>query len=134
MENRLRRQIYLILLIAALQGAVGVALAAVAAHIDGSANLATASQFLMVHACAGLALAAFAATLPTPRPGLIYASFALQAGVTLFSADLALRVLGSGRLFPYAAPIGGSATILSWAALAVWALVSLVKAGRDQGG
>jgi len=129
----MRRENSLILLIAALHGAAGVALAAAAAHIDGGANLATASHFLMVHACAGLALASLAAALPKPQPGLIYATFALQAGVTLFSSDLALRVLGSGRLFPYAAPIGGSATILSWGAIAVWALASFAKAGRDQG-
>ncbi len=93
MENGLRREHALILLIAALQGAAGVTLAAVAAHLDASANLATASQFLMVHACAGLALAALAGALSTPPRGLIYATFALQAGVTLFSADLALRAL-----------------------------------------
>ncbi|MGC1860149.1 MAG: DUF423 domain-containing protein, partial [Methylocystis sp.] len=62
----MRREHALILLIAALQGAGGVTLAAVAAHVDASANLATASQFLMVHACAGLALAALAAALSTP--------------------------------------------------------------------
>jgi uncharacterized membrane protein YgdD (TMEM256/DUF423 family) len=128
MEIGLRREHALILLIAALQGAAGVTLAAVAAHVDGSANLATASQFLMVHAGAGLALAALAAGLTTPRRGLIYATFALQAGVTLFAADLALRVLGPGKLFPYAAPIGGTTTILSWLALAVWAATKFVKA------
>ncbi len=133
MENGLRREHALILLIAALQGAAGVTLAAVAAHVDASANLATASQFLMVHACAGLALAALAAALSTPPRGLIYATFALQAGVTLFSADLALRALGPGRLFPYAAPIGGTTTILSWVALAVWAMIRLVKNDRDRG-
>ena len=133
MENGLRRQHALILLIAALQGAGGVTLAAVAAHVDASANLATASQFLMVHACAGLALAALAAALSTPPRGLIYATFALQAGVTLFSADLALRALGAGKLFPYAAPIGGTTTILSWVALALWAMIRLVKNDRDSG-
>jgi len=130
----LRRENALILLIAALQGAAGVTLAAVAAHVDASPNLATASQFLMVHAGAGLALAALAAASPPPPRGLICATFALQAGVTLFSADLALRALGTGRLFPYAAPIGGTTTILSWVGLAVWATIRLVKAGRESGG
>ncbi len=134
MENGLRREHALIVLIAALQGAGGVTLAAVAAHGDASASLATASQFLMVHACAGLALAALAAALSTPPRGLIYATFALQAGVTLFSADLALRALGPGKLFPYAAPIGGTTTIVSWLALALWAMIRLAKTDRDRGG
>jgi uncharacterized membrane protein YgdD (TMEM256/DUF423 family) len=134
MENGLRREHALIVLIAALQGAGGVTLAAVAAHGDASASLATASQFLMVHACAGLALAALAAALSTPPRGLIYATFALQAGVSLFSTDLALRALGPGRLFPYAAPIGGTTTIVSWLALALWATIRLAKTDRDRGG
>ncbi len=114
----MRRENYLIALIAALHGAAGVGLAATAAHIDNSALLATSSQFLMVHAGAGLALAALAAVFPAPNRGLVFSAFALQTGVTLFSADLALRALGSGKLFPYAAPIGGSTTILAWLAIA----------------
>lgn len=121
----MRRENYLIALIAALQGAAGVALAAAAAHIDNSALLVTSSQFLMVHAGAGLALAALAAVLPTPHRGLLFCVFTLQASVTLFSADLALRALGSGKLFPYAAPIGGSTTILAWFAIAAWLALRL---------
>ncbi|MGA8172110.1 MAG: DUF423 domain-containing protein [Methylocystis sp.] len=128
----MRRARYLIPLIAALQGAAGVSLAAVAAHADGGPNLSTASLFLMVHACAGLGLGALVQAQFDPKPGLVYASIALQAGVTLFSTDLALRALGSGKLFPYAAPIGGTTTILSWLAIAAWAGVNLAKAGRDE--
>jgi uncharacterized membrane protein YgdD (TMEM256/DUF423 family) len=123
----LRPKIHLIALIAALQGAGGVTLAAAAAHIAQSELLATASSFLMIHAAAGLALAALAAARATPEPGLIAAAFALQAGVTLFAIDLAARGLGFGKLFPYAAPLGGSLTILAWLALALWAGWRLVK-------
>jgi uncharacterized membrane protein YgdD (TMEM256/DUF423 family) len=106
--------------VAALQGAAGVSLAAAAAHVDANPLLATASQFLTLHAAAGLGLAALARTAP-PLPGfLAAAAFALQAGVTLFSADLAARVYLGGKLFPFAAPMGGSLTILAWLSLAIW--------------
>lgn len=115
----------LVALIAALHGAAGVTLAAVAAHVDANPLLATASQFLTLHAGAALALAAFARTNPPAPRGLAAASFALQAGVTLFSSDLAARVYLGGKLFPYAAPMGGGLTILSWLALALWAALGL---------
>ncbi|QGM44809.1 DUF423 domain-containing protein [Methylocystis heyeri] len=123
----MNRRIYAIALIAALQGAAGVALAAVAAHVDASPTLATASQFLMLHAAAGIGLAALCAASPLARTGLIYATFALQGGVTLFCADLALRATAHGKLFPFAAPIGGSATIAAWLAIAIWAALRLAK-------
>ena len=123
----MRPKTYLIVLIAALHGAGGVALAAAAAHIAQNGLVATASSFLMIHAAAGLALAALAAARAAPEPGLTTAIFALQAGVTLFSIDLAARGLGSAKLFPYAAPLGGSLTIHAWFGLALWARWRLVK-------
>lgn len=108
----------LIATVAALQGAAGVSLAAAAAHVDASPLLGTASQFLMIHACAGLALAALARSAPPYGRALVAAAFALQAGVTLFAADLAARVYLGGKLFPFAAPLGGGLTILAWLALA----------------
>ncbi len=114
--------------IAALQGAAGVSLAAAAAHVDASPLLATASQFLMIHAAAGLALATLLRTAPPATAWLALAAFALQAGVTLFSADLAARVYLAGKLFPFAAPIGGGLTILSWCALAIWAAFAILRA------
>jgi uncharacterized membrane protein YgdD (TMEM256/DUF423 family) len=123
----LRRADRLIALLATLHGAGGVALAAAAAHIDASATLATASQFLMVHAAAGLALAALADRQDAPSRWLVGAALALQTGVTLFSLDLAQRAFGHGRLFPYAAPIGGSLTIASWLALSGWAAARALR-------
>lgn len=108
----------LVLLIAALQGAAGAALAAAAAHASANPLLATASQFLMLHAAAGVGVAALLQAGPPLARWLALAGLAMQAGVTLFSADLAARVYLGGRLFPFAAPIGGSTTILSWLALA----------------
>jgi uncharacterized membrane protein YgdD (TMEM256/DUF423 family) len=43
----------------------------------------------------------------------------MEAGSALFAADLAAHALTGARLFPFAAPIGGSAMILSWLALAI---------------
>jgi uncharacterized membrane protein YgdD (TMEM256/DUF423 family) len=113
--------------VAALQGAAGVALAAAAAHVDANPLLSTASQFLTLHAAAGLGLAALARTAPPFPRFLAGAAFALQAGVTLFSADLAARVYLGGKLFPFAAPMGGSLTILAWLALAVWGAFGIVR-------
>jgi len=123
----MRRQALVVLFVAALHGAFGVALAAAAAHVASSPLLSTASQFLMIHAAAGAALAAALLAL---RPGgwafacLVYA---LQGGVTLFCGDLALRAFSQRSLFPYAAPIGGSLTILAWTALAVWTALALLR-------
>jgi uncharacterized membrane protein YgdD (TMEM256/DUF423 family) len=115
--------------VAALKGAAGVGLAAAAAHVDANPLLATASQFLTLHAAAGLGLAALARTSPPLPRFLTAAAFALQAGVTLFSADLAARVYLGGKLFPFAAPMGGSLTIVAWLALAIWG--GLENARRD---
>jgi uncharacterized membrane protein YgdD (TMEM256/DUF423 family) len=116
--------------VAALQGAAGVSLAAAAAHVDANPLLVTASQFLMIHAAAGLALAARAADPELARPRLFAgAALALQAGVTLFSADLAARVYLGTRLFPFAAPMGGSLTILAWTALAIWGAAGIARRG-----
>jgi uncharacterized membrane protein YgdD (TMEM256/DUF423 family) len=117
-----------IMLVASLHGAAGVALSAAAAHIENSPLLTTAGPFLMVHAAAGLALAGVAASFAAPPRWLAGAALSLQAGVTLFSADLTWRAFEGGRLFPYAAPIGGSLVITSWLAIAAWTIAKLAKA------
>ena len=127
MESGMRRHALTILLIGALHGGFGVTLAAAAAHVETSPLLATASQFMMIHAAAGAALAGVLLAL---RPGgrvFAFLVYALQGGVTLFCADLALRAFTQHSLFPYAAPIGGSATILAWTALALWSALSLMR-------
>ncbi|WP_442754064.1 DUF423 domain-containing protein [Methylocystis sp. JAN1] len=113
--------------VAALQGAMGVALSAAAAHVDANPLLLTASHFLTLHAAAGLGLAALARTAPPFARALAGAAFVLQAGVTLFSADLAARVYLGGKLFPFAAPMGGSLTILAWLALALWGALAIAR-------
>lgn len=127
----MRRWSYVVASIAALEGAAGVVLSAAGAHIESSANLDTASRFLLIHAAAALALAAIAAANIVYERWLGGAIAALQAGVALFAGDLALRSLAGAKLFPYAAPIGGSLVILGWLAAAAWALAAWIRLRRE---
>lgn len=110
--------------LACLMGAAGVALAAAAAHGQGDGDLAkTASLFLILHAAALLGLAALVAPIVGEglRRALLVGGFGLGCAAILFSSDLASRALAGSRLFPMAAPIGGTGMILFWLALAaVW--------------
>ena len=106
------------LVLAALYGAAGVALMAAGSHSAGGAFAATAGQMLLFHATAVIAAAlARQAGLIAPGLGRV-AIIVLLAGVAIFAADLALRGFGYARLFPMAAPTGGSLTILGWLLLA----------------
>ncbi len=102
---------------ASLLGAFGVALAAAGAHAGGNELARTAALFLIMHAAALLGVSAGArAAGPARALGLV--GIVLGLGVSLFSADLAARAFLGDRLFPFAAPIGGSPMILGWLAIA----------------
>ena len=105
--------------LAALMGASGVALAALAAHHPTGGNVAIASSMLLFHAPAIIA-ACVAATsgLVSLRCGLLAAG-GLALGAVLFSADLVTRDFTGAALFPMAAPSGGTLMIASWVALAI---------------
>ncbi|RFB90897.1 hypothetical protein B5K11_17480 [Rhizobium leguminosarum bv. trifolii] len=107
-------------LFAGLFGAAGVALAALAAHGGGEANLAaSASAMCLGHAPALLALALATAKLKTAW----LAGLLMIVGTLLFAGDLiTLRFTGTG-LFPYAAPTGGWAMMLGWLAVAAGAVL-----------
>ena len=105
--------------LAAVMGAAGVALAAAAEHARGGDLGRTAALFLVLHAAAVLGIAAHAGLATASPRGLIAIALAMEAGAALFTADLAMRAFAGERLFPFAAPIGGSTMILSWLALAV---------------
>lgn len=108
--------------LAALYAALGVALAALAAHVSGGGSLATAATILLAEA--PLLLAGAAAV----QAGLIggwLVGVGLGAGAfgaALFAADLAARVFLGERLFAQAAPSGGSLLILGWLMVAVGTL------------
>lgn len=103
-------------------GCLGVALAAMAAHVTGGGNLETASRFLMLHAPALLALAALIGTsLVHPLIGRI-AGALLVLGLVLFCGDLTVRALWNVAPVRLAAPIGGVFLMAAWAGVALAAL------------
>jgi len=108
--------------LAALMGAAGVALAAASAHQPDAARLASASAMLLFHASAVLAIASLTERrIIHPRIGLT-ATYGFIAAAAAFAGDLTLRQYAGHGLFPMAAPTGGTLLIVSWLALAVAAL------------
>jgi uncharacterized membrane protein YgdD (TMEM256/DUF423 family) len=117
---------------AALMGAAGVALGAAAAHGGGEGLAQTAALFLILHAAALLGVSAQARleTRPAFSRALAIGGYGLGLGATLFAADLAMRSFAGTRLFPFAAPIGGSAMILFWIILSALFTVIALKRGK----
>jgi uncharacterized membrane protein YgdD (TMEM256/DUF423 family) len=111
-----------LIVLAGLAGAAGVAAAAAASHGAAGPDLSIAAQFLMIHAAvvAAIALSSF-----EPRGAFLTAASMIFVGLALFSGDLAVRAYGGTRLFPMAAPTGGSLLILGWLALAVAGAIAL---------
>jgi uncharacterized membrane protein YgdD (TMEM256/DUF423 family) len=101
---------------AALLGALGVAGGAFAAHaLQGdpraAALMGTAASYQLVHVLAALL------ALGRGRPGRA-AALLLLVGCALFSGSLAAMALGAPRWLGAVAPVGGTAFILGWLALA----------------
>jgi uncharacterized membrane protein YgdD (TMEM256/DUF423 family) len=103
---------------AGLFGALGVAFAAVAAHGGAASTLGAASQMLLFHAPALLALGLY---MRTVNAGLVLPAGggAMLVGAGLFAADLAMRHYRGHGLFPMAAPSGGSLMILGWSLILI---------------
>lgn len=104
--------------VAALMGAAGVALAAAGVHENGGELAERAALFLLLHAAAGLAIAANARIAAASARSLLIVGFVMEAGAILFSAELAMHVF-MGERVPFAAPIGGTTMLLAWIALAI---------------
>ena len=100
-------------LAAGLCGAAGVALSAAAAHAGGG-NSGTAASFPLMHAPAFLALGILGGAGRILRLG----SWGLLLGLGIFAGDLLMRDYLGTRLFPMAAPTGGTLMILGWLAVA----------------
>lgn len=112
---------------AALFGAAGVALGAAGAHLPGGGDFTRlGSIFLLLHAAAALGVASFAKLAYFSRTMVLF-GFVLVLGAALFSADLANHDFFNARLFPYAAPIGGSAMIVAWLALTLTFLLESTR-------
>jgi uncharacterized membrane protein YgdD (TMEM256/DUF423 family) len=105
--------------VAALMGAAGVALAAAGVHASGGELAQRGALFLLLHAVAALAIAAHARIGTGSARALLIVGFVMEAGAILFSAELATHVFAGERIFPFAAPIGGTTMLLAWIALAV---------------
>lgn len=108
-----------VIAVAGIIGAVGVAMAAAAAHAAEARLLAAASAICLANAPALLALGLAGRRL---RLGVLSTAL-LALGTVLFVGDLGLRVFAGQRLFPMAAPIGGSAMIAAWLIIALSALL-----------
>ncbi len=113
------RSPFILAAVAALMGTAGVALAAAGVHASGGELAARGALFLLIHAAAALGIAAHARIATAPGRALVVVGFVMEAGATLFSAELAVRAFTGERIFPFAAPIGGSTMMISWLALAI---------------
>lgn len=109
----------ILLSLAGLIGAAGVAAAAAASHVAGGELLQTAAYFLLFHAAAVAALSAAA----SGRRVVLAGASLMVLGALLFSGDLALRALADQKLLGGSAPYGGTTMILGWLAVAAGALI-----------
>ncbi len=118
-----------VIFLSGLSGAGGVATYAAAAHVAGADDparfaLSNAAIMMMVHA-AGATAVALAAHHARGAIAWRLIALGLVSGALLFGGAVALPKLVSPAfaLFPMAAPIGGSLTIVSWLALSLCGLV-----------
>ena len=114
-------------LFAGLLGAAGVVLAAASAHLALGPGLDSAANILLFHAAALLGGTALLRDGTLSRLPALAALAGWVVGATLFSGDIALRTFAAHRLFPMAAPAGGTVLIFAWLALAFAALLRFLK-------
>jgi uncharacterized membrane protein YgdD (TMEM256/DUF423 family) len=100
---------------AGILGAAGVGLAAAAAHLSASPNLELAARFLLIDA---LALLGIAAATRGHEKWLRVSGVLFVVGSLCFSGGLCLIAVIGEHAGPLV-PIGGTALILGWLALAV---------------
>jgi uncharacterized membrane protein YgdD (TMEM256/DUF423 family) len=118
-----------LVLLAGLMGAAGIALAAAAAHGQPGAGLDSAGYMLLFHAAAILGSLGIVHQNLASRPLALIAAAGFVIGTALFSGDVAMRAFAGHRLFPMAAPSGGMILIASWLVLSIAAIVALVRSG-----
>jgi uncharacterized membrane protein YgdD (TMEM256/DUF423 family) len=117
----------ILIVLAGLMGAGGIALAAAAAHMAPGAGLDSAAYMLLFHAAAVLGGAALTQQSVLWRPPALFVLAAWVLGAALFSADIAMRAFAWHRLFPMAAPSGGIILIVAWLVLAAAAIGALLR-------
>jgi uncharacterized membrane protein YgdD (TMEM256/DUF423 family) len=120
----------ILIALAGLMGAAGMALAAAAAHMAPGSALDSAAYMLLFHASAVIGGAALVQQGLLWRPLGLGVLAAWVLGAVLFASDIAMRAFAAHRLFPFAAPTGGTILIAAWLALTGTAICALVR-GRD---
>lgn len=120
------------IVVAALSGAISVAIGAFAAHgLDLSTEagrkarewLQTGSQYQIIHALAIVAVVVLARNAMLNGRVAIVAQCLFFVGSVLFPGALYALALGGPRWLGAVAPIGGTAFILGWVSLALAALM-----------
>jgi uncharacterized membrane protein YgdD (TMEM256/DUF423 family) len=118
----------ILIALAGVMAAAGIMLTAAGAHSKPGVGLDSAGYLLLIHAAAVLAGVMAARQGVILRPLGLIVLWGFVAGAGLFAADVAARAYLGSRLFPFAAPAGGSILILAWLVLIAAALAAL--AGR----
>lgn len=118
------------IVVAALAGALSVALGALGSHAAAdtraAAFLATAAQYGMAHAVALVASVALAPRLEgTAARLLVVAAWLFTGGLLLFSGGLATVALTGFEPIGRIVPFGGTFYILGWLALGAAAATAL---------
>jgi uncharacterized membrane protein YgdD (TMEM256/DUF423 family) len=117
----------ILIALAGLMGAGGIALAAAGAHMAPGAGLDGAAYMLLFHAAAVVGGAALLQQGMLWRPLALVVLAAWVLGAVLFSGDIAMRAFAAHRLFPFAAPSGGMILIGAWLALTVAAIAAMMR-------
>jgi uncharacterized membrane protein YgdD (TMEM256/DUF423 family) len=116
------------LFLAGLMGACGVGLAAAAAHGTSATGLDSAAWLLLFHATAILGAASLSHQGQLWPPLALAAMACFFAGGALFAGDIAMRAFAGNRLFPMAAPAGGTLLLIGWLVLAAAAVAAMTAA------
>ena len=117
----------ILIALAGLMGAGGIALAAAGAHMAPGTGLDGAAYMLLFHAAAVVGGAALVQQSVLWRPLALLVLAAWVLGAVLFSGDIAMRAFAAHRLFPMAAPSGGIILIGAWLALAIAAIATAIR-------
>lgn len=116
------------LILACLMGAGGIGLAAAAAHAAPGSGLDSAAYLMLFHVVAVLGAAGLADRGLLWQPLALIAMAGFVAGAALFAGDISMRAFAGHRLFPMAAPAGGTLLILGWLVLAGAAIAAAGRA------
>jgi len=117
----------ILILFAALMGASGVILAALAAHTIEGAGLEGPANLLLFHAVAVIAGVGLMGSGHVWQRPLFLTLAGWVLGAILFSGTIALQAFTGHKLFPMAAPAGGTILIAAWLALGVASLGAAVR-------